>query len=224
MKIYSQKKISTNYLNVDPGITLSNLLQVSNLSIVKPIPCLKTNRLHYLISLQKTSKPDASDLLPLPWHPLSSSLKRKMDDSVPHKIIINSMMLRSKIAILSPSLENWSIRCQSAKIFTKIYVRWGYNNIRIKEGDEWKAAFCTNQGLYEPTVMFFGLTNSPAMFQNFMDHIFKDLVHQGVVTVYMDDILIFTNNVEEHIQVTREVLKILHDNNLFSFEPMRLPC
>ena len=69
--------------------------------------------------------------------------------------------------------------------------------------------------------MFFGLMNSPATFQNFMDHIFKDLVHQGVVTVYMDDILIFTNDVEdtndveEHIQVTREVLKILRDNNLF---------
>ena len=103
----------------------------------------------------------------------------------------------------------------TAKIFTKMDVRWGYNNIRIKDGDEWKAAFRTNQGLYEPTVMFFGLTNSPATFQNFMDHIFKDLVHRGVVTVYMDDILIFTNDIEEHIQVTREVLKILRDNNLF---------
>ena len=103
----------------------------------------------------------------------------------------------------------------TAKIFTKMDVRWGYNNICIKEGDKWKAVFRTNQGLYEPTVMFFGLTNSPATFQNFMDHIFKDLVHRGVVTVYMDDILIFTNDIEEHIQVTHEVLKILHDNNLF---------
>ena len=49
--------------------------------------------------------------------------------------------------------------------FTKMDIRWGYNNIRIKEGNEWKAAFRTNRGLFEPTVMFFGLTNSPATFQ-----------------------------------------------------------
>jgi Reverse transcriptase (RNA-dependent DNA polymerase) len=53
--------------------------------------------------------------------------------------------------------------------FTKFDVRWGYNNIRIKEGDQWKAAFKTNRGLFEPTVMFFGLTNSPATFQTMMD-------------------------------------------------------
>ena len=75
-------------------------------------------------------------------------------------------------------------------------VRWGYNNIRIKEGDEWKAAFRTNYGLFEPTVMFFGLTNSPATFQNFMNHIFKPLIDQGVVAVYMDDILIFTQRMK----------------------------
>ena len=50
------------------------------------------------------------------------------------------------------------------KVFTKMDLRWGYNNVRIKEGDEWKAAFTMPEGLFEPTVMFFGLTNSPAMF------------------------------------------------------------
>ena len=102
-----------------------------------------------------------------------------------------------------------------AKIFSKMDVRWGYNNIRIKEGDEWKAAFRTNYGLFEPTVMFFGLTNSPATFQNFMNHIFKPLIDQGVVAVYMDDILIFTQTHEEHTRVVREVLHILRENNLF---------
>jgi hypothetical protein len=58
---------------------------------------------------------------------------------------------------------------QDAKYFTKLDVRWGYNNVRIKEGDEWKAAFRTNRGLFKPTVMFFGLTNSPATFQTMMD-------------------------------------------------------
>ena len=56
-------------------------------------------------------------------------------------------------------------KLKGAKYFTKLDVRWGYNNVRIKEGDEWKAAFQTNVGLFEPTVMFFGLTNSPATFQ-----------------------------------------------------------
>jgi hypothetical protein len=57
------------------------------------------------------------------------------------------------------------------KWFTKFDIRWGYNNVRIKKGDEWKAAFKTNRGLFEPTVMFFGLTNSPATFQTMMDSI-----------------------------------------------------
>ena len=73
-------------------------------------------------------------------------------------------------------------------------IRWGYNNIRIKEGDEWKAAFRTNRGLFEPTVMFFGLTNSPATFQAFMNHILKPLIDNGHVIVYMDDILVFTDD------------------------------
>jgi len=60
------------------------------------------------------------------------------------------------------------------KLFTKFDVRWGYNNVRIKKGDEWKAAFITNEGLYEPTVMFFGMTNSPATFQAMMNTIFED--------------------------------------------------
>ena len=61
---------------------------------------------------------------------------------------------------------------QDAKYFMKLDVQWGYNNMHIKEGDEWKAAFRTNRGLFKPTVMFFGLTNSPATFQTMMDEIF----------------------------------------------------
>jgi len=60
------------------------------------------------------------------------------------------------------------------KLFTKFDVRWGYNNVRIKKGNEWKAAFITNKGLYKPTVMFFSLTNSPATFQAMMNTIFED--------------------------------------------------
>src|SRR5882724_577557 len=79
-----------------------------------------------------------------------------------------------------------------AKHFTKLDVLWGYNNVHIKEGDKWKAAFWTNRGLFKPLVMFFGLTNSPTIFQTMMNNIFKELIDERVVTIYMDDILIFS--------------------------------
>src|SRR5271154_2786694 len=94
-------------------------------------------------------------------------------------------------------------------------LRWGYNNLRIKEGDEWKAAFTTNRGSFEPTVMFFGLTNSPASFQTMMNAILKDLIDEGHVVVYMDNILVFTKDLEEHRRIVNEVLKRLKENDLF---------
>ena len=89
-------------------------------------------------------------------------------------------------------------KLKDSTCFTKLDVRWGYNNIRIKEGDEWKAAFRTNRELFELTVMFFELTNLPATFQGFMNHILKELINEGHVVVYLDDILIFTSEVETH--------------------------
>ncbi len=101
------------------------------------------------------------------------------------------------------------------KYFSKLNVRWGYNNVCIKTGDEWKAAFRTNRGLYEPTVMFFGLTNSPATFQWMMNDTFKDLIASGKVTIYLDDILIMSKTKEEHCRIMREVLKTLRKHKLF---------
>ena len=80
------------------------------------------------------------------------------------------------------------------KLFSKFDVQWGYNNIRIKEGDEWKAVFKTSEGLFEPTVMFFGLMNLPATFQTMMDEIFQEEIAQGWLRIYMDDALIATEN------------------------------
>ena len=91
----------------------------------------------------------------------------------------------------------------------KLDVRWGYNNVWMKEGDEWKAAFCTNCGLFEPLVMFFGLTNSPSTFQTMMNNIFQDLIMEGMVCVYLDNILIFMKSIEEHCQITQLVLEHL---------------
>jgi hypothetical protein len=106
-------------------------------------------------------------------------------------------------------------RLRHARIFTKFDVRWGYNNIRIKSGDEWKAAFTTNRGLFEPQVMFFGLTNSPATFQALMNTIFADLVAAGKVAVYLDDILIYRSTSDEHRNTTHEVLQCLLAHDLY---------
>jgi Reverse transcriptase (RNA-dependent DNA polymerase) len=85
----------------------------------------------------------------------------------------------------------------------------------MKEGDEWKAAFCTNHSLFEPLVMFYGLTNSLATFQTMMDSIFKGLISEGKVIVYLDNILIFTETLEEHQEVVKKVASLLHIHNLF---------
>ncbi|KAG9217972.1 hypothetical protein CCMSSC00406_0009792 [Pleurotus cornucopiae] len=95
-------------------------------------------------------------------------------------------------------------------------LQWGYNNVRIKEGDQWKAAFQTPRGAFKPMVMYFGLSNSPSTFQTMMNELFKDLIDEGLVVIYLDDLLIFTdNNVQKHREVVRRVLKILEDNNLY---------
>jgi hypothetical protein len=87
--------------------------------------------------------------------------------------------------------------------------------VRIKEGDEWKAAFKTNLGLFEPTVMFFGLTNSPATFQTMMNEYFRDLIRLLWVIIYMDDILIFSKTKEENIARTKQVLQRLKEHDLY---------
>ena len=104
---------------------------------------------------------------------------------------------------------------RGTKYFTKLRVRWGYNNVCMKEGDEWKAVFRTNCGLSEPLVMFFGLTNSPSTFQTMMNDIFQDLIMEGVVCVYLNDILIFAKSMEEQHRVTHLVLELLQKHKLF---------
>jgi len=107
-------------------------------------------------------------------------------------------------------------RISGKKWFTKFDVRWGYNNVHIKEGDEWKAAFKTSDGLFEPTVMFFGLTNSPATFQMMVDDELMDLIDLGEGSVYMDDIIIHTDGIEEeHKAIVHKWLTRLAKLNLF---------
>jgi len=109
---------------------------------------------------------------------------------------LNSMMVKNKYPL--PLISELVSQLRGARYFTKLDVRWGFNNICIKPRDEWKAAFQTNRGLFKPLVMFFGMTNSPATFQTMMNDIFWNLIAEGIVVVYLDDILIFTKTKEEH--------------------------
>src|SRR6266568_9363246 len=141
----------------------------------------------------------------------------KKEDSTLHLVqdyhTLNAMTVKNKYPL--PLIPELIAKLRRAKYFTKLDVRWSFNNIHIKEGDEWKAAFQMNRGLFEPLVMFFGLTNSPATFQTMMDDIFEDLITEGVVVVYLDDILIFTETIKEHRKVTRQVLELLENNKLY---------
>ena len=93
-------------------------------------------------------------------------------------------------------------------------IQWGYNNIHIKEGDEWKATFTTPYGLYEPLVMFFGQCNSPPTFQAFMDSTFGDMIVEGWLIIYMDDILVSAETLEECQEQTKWVLKRMKEEDL----------
>ena len=116
-----------------------------------------------------------------------------------------------------PRTDQLMDRLQGSKYFTKLDIRWGYNNIRIREGDEWKAAFKTNRGLYEPTVMFFGMRNSPATFQNMMNDILDEddgdptpLKCEG----FMDDLMPHGKTIEECRRNTLRTLAKLDKHGL----------
>jgi Reverse transcriptase (RNA-dependent DNA polymerase)/RNase H-like domain found in reverse transcriptase len=102
-----------------------------------------------------------------------------------------------------------------AKVFTKIDLKHTYHLIRIATGDEWKTAFCTRYGSFEWLVMPFGLTNAPGGFQGFLNGIFSDLLDVHVI-IYLDDILIFSGNKDDHFRHVSEVLKRLRKHGLYA--------
>src|ERR1700720_575564 len=102
-----------------------------------------------------------------------------------------------------------------ARIYTKIDLQHAYHLVRITKGDEWKMAFRTRYGSFEWKVMPFGLTNALAAFQHFMNDIFADMVDICVI-IYLDDILVYSDNIDQHRTHVREVLRRLRENGLYA--------
>jgi len=126
---------------------------------------------------------------------------------------INQWTIKNEYPL--PLIADILDRVGKKKVFTKLDLRWRYNNVRIKERDEWKAVFTMHIGAYEPTVMYFGLTNSPATFQTIINNLFRDLINQGDMVTFIDDILVATEMEERHDELVEEILKRLEENNLF---------
>src|SRR5690606_2532057 len=112
-----------------------------------------------------------------------------------------------------PLINETMDQLKEATIFTKLDLKGAYNLIRIKEGDEWKTAFRTRYGHFEYLVMPFGLTNAPATFQAFLNDVLRDCL-DTIVVIYLDDILIYSNDEASHTLHVRKVLQLLSDAQL----------
>jgi len=124
---------------------------------------------------------------------------------------LNKLTILNKYPL--PLMSELRDRVAGAKIFSKIDLKDGYHLIRIRAGDEWKTAFRTRYGHYEYKVMPFGLVNAPAPFQAMMNKILREFLDHGVV-VYLDDILIYSENYKEHVELVKKVLARLEEHRL----------
>ena len=126
---------------------------------------------------------------------------------------LNEWMVKNNypLPLISDVIKNIGTK----KKFTKMDLRQGYNNVRIKEGDKWKTVFTTPERSFEPTVMFFGLTNSPATFQMMMNELLRDLINIGKVAVFIDNIIVGMEDEEGHDKLVAEVVKMLEKNDLY---------
>jgi hypothetical protein len=126
---------------------------------------------------------------------------------------LNEVNIKNKYPL--PRIEDLFDQMKGGSVFSKIDLRSGYHQLRIRESDILNTAFCTRYGLYEYTVMFFGLTNAPAYFMYLMNKVFMKYLDRFVV-VFIDDILVFSKTMEEYEEHLRLVLEKLRSNQLYA--------
>ena len=126
---------------------------------------------------------------------------------------LNEVTVKNKYPL--PRIDDLFDQLTGAQVFSKIDLRVGYHQVRIRPEDIPKTAFSTRYGLYEYTVMSFGLTNAPALFMNLMNSVFMEYLDKFVV-VFIDDILIYSKNDEEHDEHLRLVLGKLREHQLYA--------
>jgi hypothetical protein len=125
---------------------------------------------------------------------------------------LNNMTIKNRY--LLSLIQEMINKLQRARYFMTLDVHWSYNNVHIKEEDKLKAAFVIKCGLYKPLIMFFGLTNLPATFQAMMNKLFRDLISTSKVVIYLNNVLIFTEDLDKHCKLVCQVLEVFRLDNL----------
>jgi hypothetical protein len=126
---------------------------------------------------------------------------------------LNEVTIKNKYPL--PHIEDLFDQLKGARVFSKIDLRSGYHHLRIRPSDIAKTVFTTRYGFYEYIVISFGLTNAPAYFMYLMNKVFMEYLDKFVV-VFIDDILVYSRNKEEHEEHLRLVLQKLRENQLYA--------